>query len=236
MKDEQKTLVLFDIDGTLLYSNGKDSSSFTQSYEEVYGVHFPKIDFSVFAHVTDHTIFRTIIQQDFGRIPGQEEIDAFQDHYVNKIAEKRKVAPDHYMEVPGAKNAMDKLLEDPNYAVGIATGGWKRPATIKLQHLGFDTTSLFDSYADNRETREEILQDSINQANAVHKEKIQRTVYIGDAQWDVRTTKNMGLNFIGIRLKGDLETLTKLGADYVLPNFTNQTDFQSFIHQSAPPK
>lgn len=140
------------------------------------------------------------------------------------------------MEVPGAKKAMDDLLEDPNYVVGIATGGWRRPATIKLEHLGFDTTSLFDSYADNRETREEILQDAINQATAVHGEQIQRMVYIGDAHWDVRTTKNMGLNFIGIRLKGDLGTLTKLGADYVLHNFSNQSDFQSFIHSSVPPR
>jgi phosphoglycolate phosphatase-like HAD superfamily hydrolase len=236
LKHEQKTLVLFDIDGTLLYSNGKDSSSFTQSYEDCYNVHFPEIDFSNYPHVSDHTIFRTIIQQDFGRVPTQEEIDAFQDHYVNMIIEKRKIAPHHYMEVPGAKKAMDDLLEDPNYVVGIATGGWRRPATIKLAHLGFDTTSLFDSYADNRETREEILQDAINQATAVHGEQIQRMVYIGDAHWDVRTTKNMGLNFIGIRLKGDLGTLTKLGADYVLHNFSNQSDFQSFIHSSVPPR
>lgn len=235
MKNQQKTLVLFDIDGTLLYSNGADSSSFTQSYEECYNVHFPKIDFSDYPHVSDHTIFRTIIQKDFGRVPDQKEIDAFQDHYVNMLVEKRKAAPHHYMEVPGAKKAMEDLMADSNYVVGIATGGWKRPAAIKLKHLGFDTTTLFDSYADNKETREEILSDAINQAKAVHGSQIERMVYIGDAQWDVRTTKNMGLNFIGIRLKGDIEKLTNLGADYVLQNFTNQSDFQSFIHRSVPP-
>ena len=108
------------------------------------------------------------------------------------------------MEVPGARGVVEALVEDPRFCVGIATGGWERPATIKLKHLGFDTAPIFDSYADNKETREEILQEAIDKAKSVHGSAINRIVYIGDAHWDVRTTRNMGLNFIGIRLKGCL--------------------------------
>ncbi|MFK7806328.1 MAG: HAD family hydrolase [Saprospiraceae bacterium] len=236
MSQRKKTLVLFDVDGTLLYSNGKDSRSFTQSYEECYQVHFPEIDFSDYPHVSDHTIFSTIIKQDFNRVPDQKEIDQFQDHYVNMIVEKRKKAPDHYMQVPGARQVVEQLLSDPNYCVGIATGGWKRPAQTKLQHLGFDTDQLFDSYADNKETREQILQEAINQANAHHGNELKNIVYIGDAAWDVKTTRNMGLNFIGIRLKGDLDALHKEGADFVLQNFNKASDFYEMIQEATPPK
>lgn len=236
MSQQPRTLVLFDIDGTLLYSNGLDSNSFAQSYQEQYGIHFPKMDWKRFPHISDHTIFETIIKEDFGRLPEEGEVDRFQDYYVNMIAEKRKAAPDQYMEVPGAKRAMDELIAHPDYCVGIATGGWQRPATIKLQHLGFDTSTLFDSYADNKETREEILQEAIDKAKAEHGESIERIVYIGDAHWDVKTTRNMGLNFIGIRLKGDVETLHKEGADLVLQNFAVRADFQNIIAQARPPK
>ena len=53
-----KTLIIFDIDGTLVYSNKVDSKCFSETYQQIYGEPFPSIDWRVYPHVTDHTIFR----------------------------------------------------------------------------------------------------------------------------------------------------------------------------------
>jgi len=53
-----KTLVIFDIDGTLLYSNKVDSQCFADTYEELYSEPFPTIDWTKFPHVTDDTILQ----------------------------------------------------------------------------------------------------------------------------------------------------------------------------------
>lgn len=229
-----KTLVIFDIDGTLLYSNKVDSQCFADTYQRVYKRKFPTIDWSKYPHVTDHVIFRTVIKNEFNRIPKAAEIKDFQNAFSESIKEKRKTAPHEFMEVPKAVQTVNYLLNHEDYLVGIGTGGWHQPATIKLSHLGFRFQEIMVSCADGRNSREEIIQVVLNQAQ--NKETISRTVYVGDAPWDVRTTRNMKMNFVGIRRMGDHDALIKLGASHVLSDYENQDHFLEAVHKSTPPK
>jgi len=229
-----KTLVIFDIDGTLLYSNKIDSQCFAQAYEHIYAHSFPTIDWSTFPHVSDTTIFETVIKNKFNRVPSSTEIDEFTNDYIALLEHKRKVSPDDFREVPGAKSMIAYLLSSDQHLVGIATGGWRRPAAIKLKHVGIDHTHIYDSYADGLYTREEILQVSIDKARAAH--KIDHIVYIGDALWDVRTTRNMQLNFIGIRHKGDAHILKEAGADFIFENYSDQKAFLETLLVCQPPR
>ena len=77
-----KTLVIFDIDGTLVYSNKIDSQCFAQTYQRIYGLEFPTIDWTKYPHVTDTTIFKTVIRQHFDRAAEAEEMVEFQHEYV----------------------------------------------------------------------------------------------------------------------------------------------------------
>lgn len=228
-----RTLVIFDIDGTLLFSNKVDSECFAQAYESQFGKPFPTIDWRKYPHVTDHTIFNTVIESHFGRPASFEDIQKQQEYFVQLLLEKRSVRPEDFMEVPGAKQAIGRLLADEQFAVGIATGGWRRPAMIKMEHLGFPVHQLFASFADNKLTREEILTECINNAQLTHQD-IQRIVYVGDAEWDITTTRNMQLNFVGVRINGDHQVLQNIGASAVVQNYS---DFDLFMHsiQSARP-
>jgi len=230
-----KTLVIFDIDGTLLHSNKIDSQCFAETYEVQFGKAFPTIDWTKYPHVTDHTIFGEVIKQHFGRAATIEDIQKQQTHFVNLLEEKRQSSPEAFMEVPGAIQAVRSLQEDSDYLVGIATGGWQAPAQVKLKHLNFPMDDCFDSYADNKVTREDILSESIEKARAVHAD-IERIVYVGDAIWDVKTTRNMGLNFIGLRLRGDFTVLQSAGANIVLKDYLDYNFFLESIQIAEPPK
>ncbi|MEL6658046.1 MAG: HAD hydrolase-like protein [Bacteroidota bacterium] len=218
-----KTLLLFDIDGTLLFSNAIDSRCFANSYESVFGHTFPTIDWRQYPHVTDHVIFRTVFTQHFGREASAEERQGFEDHYVAQLQQKRLAQPEEFREVPGAAQCWQHLQQDERFVLGIATGGWRAPAQIKLDHVGIDPVPTYAGYADGMEQRDHILQAAIDLAKAEH--EVSSIVYIGDAIWDVTTTRQMNLPLIGIRRSGDHEVLLKEGVKVVLSDYQDVSAF-----------
>ena len=229
-----RTLVIFDIDGTLLYSNKIDSQCFADTYQRRYQRPFPTIDWTHFPHVVDTTIFATVIRDQFGREPEEAEVIDFQEEFVALLEEKRRLNPGDFQEVPKAKDCIEQLLVNPQYRVGIATGGWQRPAMVKLRHVGIPTAPLLISCADGKVSREEILQEVIDGANKEPGE-IERIVYIGDAIWDVQTTRNMQLPFIGLRREGDHQHLLEAGAQAVLSDYRDYDQFLKLIAEVETP-
>ncbi len=229
-----KVLVIFDIDGTLVYSNRLDSQCFAATYKHVYGLEFPTIDWTKYPHVTDTTIFKTVIRQHFNRETAEEEIDVFQHHYVALLQEKRQVQPASFQEVPFARQTIERLLNDNRFVVGIGTGGWLRPAHVKLAHVSIPFGSLFIAAADGHEKREGIIGQVVDAVSLNY--EVERTVYIGDAIWDVNTTRQMGMNFVGIRRDGDFDVLRNAGTSIVLQDYTDYELFLKAVFMAAPPK
>lgn len=230
-----KILILFDVDGTLVCStNRQDSLSFATAYKDIYQRPFPTIDWHQYPHVTDKTIIQTVITSEFQRAIDPKEIKIFQNHYLSLLEAKRKQNPEHYCEVPGARKTMEWLLHQNDFNVGIATGGWVKPAEVKLTHAGIPFGDFPISGADGQTTREEIIHQALHFARegGTHFDKI---VYVGDALWDVQTTRNLQMDFVGIRRRNDLDILTAAGAQTVLQNFLDRDQFLEAIFASKPP-
>jgi len=229
-----KTLVIFDVDGTLVYSNKVDSQCFAQAYQEMYDRPFPSIDWTKYPHVTDHTIFRTVIRQHFERVATEAEMEGFQQHYIGLLEHFRADRPEEFQEVPFARLTIEKLRNDDRFVVGIATGGWQRPAHVKLNHVNIPARELFMSGADGKETREEIIQEVVLASSVPHT-TINRVVYVGDAVWDVHTTRRMNMNFVGIRRMGDVEVLEREGTSVVLKDYSSYDLFVEAVFDAVPP-
>ncbi len=229
------TLLIFDVDGTLVQCDHQaDSLCFAETYEQVYGRSFPTIEWSYYPHVTDTTIFQTVVQQHFARQATEAEVSAFQEIYIQRLQQNRLQTPEKFYEIPGAAALLHRLLADPNYVPAIATGGWQRPAHIKLQHVGIPSLSMPVSGADGKTTREDIIEAARRLACVIHP-TFDKIVYIGDAAWDVHTTRNLNMDFVGIRRHDDIEMLTKLGATQVLSHFNDQEAFLEMVAQATPP-
>lgn len=217
-------LIIFDVDGTLVFSEKKDSQCFADTYQTVYGRLFPTIDWRKYPHVSDTTIFKTVIQEHFDRIPDEAEEESFRQKFVANITENRRKTPAEFKEVPYAKQTIDKLLGDDRFVIGVATGGWKAPAIVKLNFVNIPADKLIITGADGKITRDDITKATIVKARKTYGE-FDRIVYVGDAIWDVTTTQNMGLPLIGIRRKGDIDFLASKGVDLVLKDYENYDTF-----------
>ena len=230
-----KTLIIFDVDGTLVHSNKVDSRCFADTYQKVYGKPFPTIDWTKYPHVTDTSIFQTVIREQFNRDPASGELDAFVEQFTAALHKLRIERPQDFMEVPGAKAAMDRLLEDDSFIVGIATGGSEKPARLKLRHVGIAEQEIHLSGADGKETREGIIERVFDMVETA-KLSYSRTVYIGDAIWDVETTRNMQLDFVGMRIRRDIEVLRNIGAEQVVTDYLDYTAFLEAVDKAKPPR
>jgi HAD superfamily hydrolase (TIGR01549 family) len=233
--DPGMLLAIFDVDGTLVHSGRRDSRCFASVYETIYGRPFTGIDWREYPHVTDLTILDTALMAHFGRQSEEGEVEAFQALYISRLQEAREKDPHPFQEVPGAAALVSHLLERPSeYRVCVATGGWRRPAELKLRHIGISVEELPVTGADGLRTREEILQSAMDDAKA-RWGKFRKTVYIGDAVWDVHTTRAMDLDFLGVSYATDAGELEGLGVRHVLPDFLNQSLFFEKIHAAVPP-
>jgi len=229
-----KTLVIFDVDGTLVYSDKRDSQSFAETYQQTYGLPFPTIDWSKYPHVSDDTIFKTVIKDHFQRIATEAEMAIFKKAFTDRIRQQRVHTPAEFRMVPGAKNTIERLLDDPRYTVGVGTGGWKAPAILKLDFFNIPTKPLLISGADGKETREQIIEEVLHQAKEQQVD-FKRIVYVGDAIWDVKTTRNMNLPLIGLRRKGDVDFLYHQGVQHVLPDFSDFDLFMEYVEKAVVP-
>jgi len=227
-------LAIFDIDGTLLFSNKIDSQIFSETFESRYGQKFPSIDWNYFPHVTDHTIFTTGYAEVHEKTPSAKEITDFQDEFAERITHAREKSPEEFMPVPGVQELFTKLQMAPDYHIAIATGGWSKPAKVKLEHVGLLHDDLVISAADDQPTREDI----VNQAKAFCQDRNYRwkqEVYIGDASWDVRTCRNLAMPFIGLRREGDHDILLSQGANHVFSDYKEQNAFFEALHSAKIP-
>lgn len=227
-------LIIFDVDGTLIHSERRDSLCFASAYEELFEREFPSIDWRLYPHVTDTVIFETVMDGHFQRKPTELEVQDFQELYLQKLISSRKETPHFFKEVPGARRLVEHLSGLDDFSLAIATGGWKLPAEIKLEHVGIPAGLMPISAADGQYNREAILRKAIELTNRSEQE-YERIVYIGDAIWDVATTRNLNMSFIGVRYQNDHDVLLRVGARHVVSDYQDHGLFMKCIEEAVPP-
>jgi phosphoglycolate phosphatase-like HAD superfamily hydrolase len=219
---------LFDIDNTLVYSDGRDSHAFASSFSDLFDQPLPSVQWQDYPHVTDQVIVEHIFDQYMGRPPLAEEIDAWMDEYVLRMTTGRARYPEEYRTVSHAAETVERLRSE-GFSVGIASGGFRRPQELKLRHAGIETKGLVSAYADGQPTRAHILRNAVEQAPP---ELAEQTVYIGDALWDLHTTRELKMPFVGVRRQGDHHVLLEAGARAVVTDFSDWDVFWRACQQA----
>ena len=191
---------IFDIDGTLVDSFGFDDACYISAIREVLGEVYIHNDWSKYKNVTDTGTLRQIMEENDIQVEGQikEVRTKFGELIQQYLQNGGKCRPKE-----GAIHLINKLLATDGYEVGFATGGWEHTATMKLQHAGFNLGNTVLTSSDDGDERVVIMKKCLLQLGHC----FQRVVYIGDAEWDMQATQELGWHFIGVgaRLEGKCE-------------------------------
>jgi phosphoglycolate phosphatase-like HAD superfamily hydrolase len=192
-------LAIFDIDGTLVDSNAVDSVCFVRSIEEEFGIADIDDRWDTYKYATDPGILEEIFEKAFARKPSEPEIERHVGAFLALLREHYSRDSSMFVEIGGAAAMLDMLRTDPEWRVGIATGGWRESARFKLECAGIDHEGLPLVSGSDARSREEILRACIEKSKEIYgADGFDKIVSVGDAMWDLRTAIKLHIGFVGI--------------------------------------
>jgi phosphoglycolate phosphatase-like HAD superfamily hydrolase len=218
-----KQLILFDIDGTLLSTNGAARRAFHRAMLEVYGTAGP-IDTHVFNGKTDPQIARELLASEgFANGDVDTAMPRLFERYLHGM--RQEIAhPAHETSVyPGVRELLNVLETSDAALVGLLTGNIAEGAALKLTSAQLDHYFSLGAYGSDSEHRNELPAIAVQRA-------FERTgrnfsgkdiVIIGDTPSDVLCGQGLGVFAVGVCTGGfTRDDLLAAGADIVFDDLS----------------
>lgn len=190
--------ILFDIDGTLLESIDLDTECYIKAVKAILGEVVIRPDWGAYPEVTALAILREILHDNNLTLENRK-LEAVREEFGRIIASTLQAGhPCRARE--GALGTIDFLKKNKGVQIGLATGDWSHTARLKLAAAGVNHEGLPLSSSDQSHNRIEIMQDAFRKLPG----PFQKIVYVGDGEWDLKASQELGWNFIGVgpRLRG----------------------------------
>ena len=231
-----KQLVLFDIDGTILSTNGAARRAFHAGMLEVYGTAGP-IETHAFDGKTDPQIARELLSHSG---LDHDSIDAglpsLWDHYLANL-EIELAPPGTGTVYPGVRELLAALRElQSEVLLALLTGNIAGGAALKLGSVGLRDHFSFGVYGSDAERRDALPTIAVDRALQLTGAGFagRSIVVIGDTPHDVTCGKSLGVRAIGVCTGHyDADRLHAAGADAVFPDFSDTAAVVECILGSA---
>ncbi|MDI1445717.1 HAD family hydrolase [Polyangium sp. 6x1] len=212
------TVLLFDIDGTLIDTGGAGRRSMERAFAHVTG-RADACSFFSFDGMTDRAIVRRGLEG-LGAIADDPSIDrvlaAYLDALVAEVA-----ASTGYITHPGVDVVLDRAAKHPHIALGLGTGNVRDGARIKLDRVRLFDRFSFGGFGCDHEERASLLHAGARRgAERLGKEPGDcRIVVIGDTPKDIAAARAIGAESLAVAtgrfVAGDLR---EAGATFVCDN------------------
>lgn len=209
------TVLLFDIDGTLITTGGAARTALETALARLLGVAEFSAAFS-FGGMTDRAIMRRALSQG-GVVVDDRAIDEAIALYLGLLDTELARAP-RYEVHAGVVPVLDRVLERDGFAVGLGTGNVERGARIKLDRVGLNPYFAFGGFGCDAECRPTLIRRGAERGA----ERLGRTldecriVVIGDTSRDVHAAHENGFECVAVATGGEAaDALTDAGSEWL---------------------
>lgn len=196
------TVLLFDVDGTLLTTGGVGKRAIEKSLAAAGS---PATTNFSFAGMTDRAIIRqallTVRQAtDPGTVP-DAAIDAVLSAYKKILPREIAAAEaDSYCVHPGLPALLEHVYQRPGVACGLGTGNIEFGARAKLERVGFNHYFAFGGFGCDSELRPELIRAGAEKGATCLQQALSscRVVVIGDTPKDIAAAKAIGAESVAV--------------------------------------
>jgi phosphoglycolate phosphatase-like HAD superfamily hydrolase len=220
-------ILFFDIDGTLVLTDGAGRRAMTRAFEELFGGSRVIADVPM-AGRTDSVILADAMRA--ARVATTTALAAgFRLRYAELLTEELERPSEHKRVLPGIADLLPLLACRPDVFLGLVTGNYSDAAKLKLAH--FDLWRFFScgAFGEEAHDRNELVPIAVERARAFGGPVVPAAdVYvIGDTPHDVRCAAVAGARSVAVATGGcDPATLRAAGADAV---FDDLSDTRAFL-------
>lgn len=218
-----QTLVLWDIDHTLIETHGVGSQLYQAAFEEIT---CRKMEHE--AEVTGRT--ELAILAETLELHGIEPSDDYRANYADVLAQQYEQHTSELRErgraLPGAKAALTVLAHQPDVIQTVLTGNLRAVAATKLRVFGLDRFIDLEigAYGDDEEDRPKLVAAAQERARAKYGANFTRanTIIVGDSPSDMETGLKGGARVIGVASgNSSVMELRNAGASLVLTDLVD---------------
>jgi phosphoglycolate phosphatase len=193
-----RTLLLFDIDGTLVLSGKAGLRGLNRAFEEVTGVA------DAFRGVNAAGRTDGYLLEEAARRAGialtADLRRSLQSRYYEVLSEEIVLPGEGRKEImPGVRPLIDTLLTRDDVLLALLTGNFREGARIKLEYFDLWSSFPFGAFADDASDRNLLVPVAIERAReAGHEPRIDRVIVIGDTPLDVECALAGGVRALGV--------------------------------------
>ncbi|MCA9628639.1 MAG: HAD family hydrolase [Myxococcales bacterium] len=210
----EPSVVLFDIDGTLVSLGGVGRAALQRAFSEEWGLEDPLAGIS-FSGATDGGVA--------ARVGGDRPRDGVWRRYLRYLS--ALLAPGRGAPLPGVVALLDALSQS-GVGLGLLTGNLSGSARLKLDHVGL--WSRFDlgycAFAEDHDDRRVMAERAVERCGGA------RVVIVGDSQADVQAARHVGVPVLitatGVEPR---EALEKLQPDHLVSDLTQTAQLMEWL-------
>ena len=231
------TIVLFDIDGTLIRTGRAGSRAMDRAFEDLFGIS-KAFDGIQMAGRTDKWILEDAAARS-GVSLTAERFQRFRDRYFECLLEALTHPGPHKGILPGVRPLLDALVAPrlrDNVFLALLTGNCEEGARIKLEH--FDLWRYFrcGAYGDDVHDRNELFAVAMSRVHACGgpAARPRDVIVVGDTPLDVACAAAAGARSVAVATgPSDADALRKSGAEVVFDDLSDTPAFLRLIEAAV---
>lgn len=219
---DMPTVVLFDVDGTLIDSGGAGARSWAHAFGKLYGI---SADISSHSEVgeTDPVVARKTFEAAVGREPTEAELARLFAVYLLRLSEEVRTS-EGYRVLEGVEELL-LMLSDAGRMLGLVSGAMEGAARVKLSRADLNRFFVFGGYGSDSDDRAMLTRVAIDKAAMLHGHDVTPDVVfvVGDTPLDVEAARAVGAVSVAVASgMYSMEELRSAGARHVLPSLAGQ--------------
>lgn len=215
-------ILLFDIDGTLVHTQGAGRRALDRALLERYGWEGASQAISM-PGKTDPQILAEIWSNQGQGQPDHEEQQAFFSLYTQYLGKELERGPQGTV-CPGVVDLLAHLETEPDVCIGLLTGNVVTGAQLKLQHFDLWRHFGFGAYGADAEERPALLPVALDRVSELlpARPASSQAVIIGDTPRDIGVGLAHGAQTVGVATGPfSITELRKAGADHAFEDLSD---------------